>query len=98
MVTLTVDSHEKGIQIIIDDNGVGRKNAIVNAQHKSMGNKITYERIQLFNKNNPNTIEWNIIDKTDSKGSPIGTCVTLFIQKKDSLKPQFEGVLEAQDS
>lgn len=98
LVTLTVDHHKDGIQIIIDDNGVGRKNAVVKDQHKSMGNKITYERIQLFNKNNPNTIDCEIVDKTDSAGNPTGTSVILVMKKKqDYLQAHFEEILETQN-
>src|SRR5690606_21000217 len=85
-VNLTVTSHKKGIQIIIDDNGVGRRKAKINKKHNSMGTKITYERIQLFNKSYPNYIEWDIIDKSDSTGIPLGTCVILLIHKEKESK------------
>lgn len=92
-VNLTVTTHEKGIQIIIDDNGVGRENAKQNKKHNSMGTKITYERIQLFNKSYPHYIEWDIIDKADSKGISLGTCVILLIHKEMESKILEEGYL-----
>jgi sensor histidine kinase YesM len=87
LICLIVNTHPKGVQIIIDDNGVGRKKAKTNQKHNSMGNKITYERIQLFNKSYPNYIQCDIIDKVDPLGNSLGTRVSLLIHKEtESIK------------
>ncbi len=83
-VSIIITSNKMGTLIVIDDNGVGRNAAMANSKHKSMrksmGNKITFERIALFNKNYPFLIDCDIIDKLDSEGNPLGTCVSLLIQ------------------
>lgn len=97
-VTITADLHDSGILISIDDNGVGRNNTIKKTStHQSMGNKISEERIQLFNKSYSNNIICDIIDKVDEQGNAIGTCVTLIIQKNkdNSFK---NGVANLQES
>lgn len=81
-VTITADVHKSGILISIDDNGVGRNTVIkTTSTHQSMGNKISQERIQLFNKSYSSSIDCDVIDKVDDQGNAIGTCVTLFIRK-----------------
>lgn len=92
-VKIQVSSHKLGTLITIDDNGVGRRTK-TNRQHKSMGNKITHERIQLFNKNYANSIIWDIIDKTDEEGNPLGTCINLIIHRNNILKTHQEALVE----
>lgn len=93
-VQIKVSSHKLGTLISIDDNGVGRRTN-TNRQHNSMGNKITHERIQLFNKNYADSIIWDIIDKTDEKGNPSGTCVNLIIHRNNILKTNHETAVKS---
>lgn len=84
-VCICITDAPHGICITIEDNGVGRKANPCNTQHQSMGHKITHERIQLYNKISPNTIEWNIIDKKDGAGNRSGTCIRLLIKLGNNL-------------
>lgn len=78
-ITIHVTLQPHGIKISIDDNGVGRQKNKSKKEHNSMGNKITKDRIELFNKSNCSSITYTIIDKVDSKGQSLGTCVELLI-------------------
>lgn len=94
-VSVSFSNHPQGIQISIDDNGIGRnKTKINNHSYKSMGNKIAYDRIQLFNKSYSDTIEWTTIDKTDDNGNSLGTRVEIVILKTKNNKIVEESILE----
>lgn len=75
---ICVLSEEDNTQIIIEDNGVGRKktlNTSVKNPHKSMGVQIIKERIELFNQSYSEKINYEIVDKTDKEDQPLGTKV-----------------------
>ena len=64
--------------IIIKDNGIGRKNALINKKirpeaNKSYGMEITRQRIMALNANNKIMIE----DLINEQEEPSGTQVTL---------------------
>lgn len=68
------------LQIVIEDNGVGRTNTIKKSilkPHKSMGMQIINERIKLFNQSYSKTINYEIVDKIDNDGHPSGTKVII---------------------
>lgn len=72
------------IQVVIDDNGVGRKaSAAINAQrykkHQSFATSANQKRLELLNKGLQTTIGFTIEDKTNAYGQPTGTRVTLRI-------------------
>lgn len=74
-----------GIDILIEDNGIGRTraNAIRKKQmHKSKGLENIEKRIQLYNKINPKPIRVNIIDLSDDQNEPCGTRVSLNLPYK----------------
>lgn len=80
ILILKVIADENNIRIIIDDNGIGRKNkdsGKVRDSHKSMGMQITKERIELYNKNYSSKINYHIVDKENEKGDPEGTKIIL---------------------
>lgn len=75
--------NEDKTQIIIDDNGAGRKNKTEQSTlktHKSMGMEIIKERIELYNKTYDGKIGYKIIDKKDENGNPLGTQVVLELE------------------
>jgi sensor histidine kinase YesM len=77
----------KSIEIIIDDNGVGRdtqKRSTTKKHHKSMGMQIIKERIDLYNKSYSEEISCQIIDKKDEQDQAMGTQVVLTLSKKNS--------------
>jgi len=81
LLKIIINQIEEGIQIIIDDNGVGRSlETQKNKKHKSMGIKITNERIDLFNKSYHEKINYEIVDKLDKKGKSAGTKVVINIE------------------
>jgi len=76
----------KSIEIIIDDNGVGRdtqKRSATKKHHKSMGMQIIKERIDLYNKSYSEEISCQIIDKKDEQDQAMGTQVVLTLSKKE---------------
>ena len=78
---------KRSIKIIIDDNGIGRRNGnsgIANEDHKSMGMQITRERIALFNKSYTSKINYHIIDKKDGKGKSEGTRILLELEQEET--------------
>lgn len=76
--------------LIIKDNGVGRNNdklgPTVNL-HKSLGTRITQDRIDLFNKTSKSTISFEIVDLYDDLDKATGTKVILSL--KGIIKPEF---------
>ncbi len=82
---LIIKDLDQEIEIIIDDNGIGRKRAAElknsNEGHQSMGMKINEERIKLLNKINDWHISVEIIDKFTSENISDGTKVIMKIPK-----------------
>lgn len=72
------------IEIMIDDNGIGRKksaelNIIKNKNHISFASEAMQNRIELLNKATNSTASIAIIDKTSQHGQASGTLVILKI-------------------
>lgn len=81
MATLDGDK----IKYTIQDNGVGREKAkVYNMQnkpyHKSVGLKITEERINIFNRQKVNDRSVNITDLYDEQKNPGGTRVEIILK------------------
>ena len=73
---------EEILTCIITDNGIGRNNAaVINSKsaekNKSMGVKITTERLALLNRNEDEQAVFDIEDLTDNEGNAAGTKVIL---------------------
>ncbi len=74
------------VHIIIEDNGVGRRNhsSVPPSDHakdkKSLGMKITRDRIEQFNKSYNHKINLNIIDQMEESGQRGGTKVVLILE------------------
>lgn len=84
---LTVHVDLKGDLIIytIEDNGIGRTaaseyNLQNKPQHKSVGLKITQDRIDLFNKAHNSSSSIKFTDLYDNNGKPCGTKVEVFVK------------------
>lgn len=79
----------KNLQIIIEDNGVGRNNALkksIKDPHKSMGMQIIKERVELYNQSSLDKINFEIVDKKDKDGQPTGTKVIINLIKHENEK------------
>ncbi|MEC7769533.1 MAG: tetratricopeptide repeat protein [Bacteroidota bacterium] len=84
-IQINVKNKDKGhVSIEIVDNGIGRTMAEVNKENrvlkrKSLGIRITKERLANFAKDYQNKFDVDILDLFDTKGNPIGTKVVLNI-------------------
>ncbi|MES2566148.1 MAG: two-component regulator propeller domain-containing protein [Bacteroidota bacterium] len=73
------------IKISVRDDGIGRdKSRAIHslqpaARHKSLGMKITKDRVRILNNLHQSNLNVNIIDLYNDKKEPIGTQVDLFI-------------------
>jgi len=84
-ISIAIKSQEDALFCTIEDNGVGRERAqqLRDAsllQNKSMGLKITEQRLQLLGKqSNPNNSYITVLDLKDECNRPLGTRVTVTI-------------------
>lgn len=78
---------EKNAEIIIEDNGVGRKIAAqkvqVDSKHHSYGLQITEERLHLSENKNSGEPVIQIFDLKDPDGNPSGTKVEIHLSSED---------------
>jgi len=83
ILVLKVKQIEEAIEIIIEDNGIGREQASLLRKnipkYKSMGMDINDERIKLLSQANDLHIQITIEDKKSNNGKAIGTKVTILI-------------------
>jgi len=79
VVTVTFSQHDEYIEVIVEDNGIGRKKAMeIQSRNKlnisNQGISISKERLNLFNKQrNSGIFELNYFDITSDDGSVTGT-------------------------
>lgn len=82
ILILSVHADRQGVECVIEDDGIGRKQATElkkksPRRYKSMGMGITRDRIELHNKLNELGIAVKIIDKEDDQGNALGTKVII---------------------
>ena len=76
------------VEIQITDNGIGRKKTMEiesekrNTQKKSIGLKLTKQRLENFSRNFANMHSLNIVDLYDDAQNPLGTKVLLSLPVK----------------
>ncbi len=84
LLSIYIEREANDVHISIKDNGIGRKKQEVSGHSachkKSMGMKITKERIAQFNKSYNCKIELNIIDRCNERGERSGTEIILTIK------------------
>jgi tetratricopeptide (TPR) repeat protein len=90
-LTITIIKKEEYIHCIITDDGIGRSKAEeLNSKsankEKSMGLKITNERLSLFNNEEGVATAYEIEDILDSTGTVTGTKVNLKIRHKNLME------------
>ncbi|MBP8033078.1 MAG: histidine kinase [Bacteroidia bacterium] len=84
-ISISIKVVSQFIKISISDDGIGREKskAIQSlqpaARHKSLGMKITKDRVRILNTLHQSNLNVNIIDLYNDKKEPIGTQVDLFI-------------------
>lgn len=81
---LKIEKEHEYLQIIIEDNGVGRKRSMQmkapeNGQQKSYGMQITKDRIELINRTLGINAKVDLEDLADDSGGPAGTRVTILM-------------------
>lgn len=77
------------LECTITDNGIGRTKAeeiksVTGENRKSLGLKLTAERLALFNEDSLVSTSWTIDDVRDEDGNIAGTKVMLHIRHKES--------------
>ena len=88
IISINISGDQKLIKVEIIDNGVGRKPVSGESAaqlHKSMGTRITRDRINLFNKTTDYHISFHIIDLADISGLS-GTKVVIELQATGEIK------------
>ncbi len=83
-LSIQFDQLDEGVRVIIEDNGVGRKQSeMINIRNKnkpsSFATKAIDERINLFNRLYKQKISYTITDKEDDWQQSSGTIITLII-------------------
>jgi hypothetical protein len=81
---LSIEMPDVYLKIIIEDNGIGREEAMKLQQkkdrlHKSLGMEIVRKRIASLNLIMDKKISLNILDLKDAEGNGIGTRITIYI-------------------
>ncbi len=84
-ISLRVRLHPSMIHYIIEDNGIGREqsrayNELNKPYHKSVGMKITQDRINIFNQDSSTSNCVKIIDLYDEERKPVGTRIEFAIK------------------
>jgi hypothetical protein len=88
LLQLTIEQKNDGIEIAVDDNGIGREKSMeLNKSrkgHQSFASTANQKRLEILNKGWNSHISLAIIDKKDMHGNALGTCVRLFIPELGS--------------
>jgi len=85
LLTIKISTEEHFIVCTITDNGIGRKKAaeikrtMPGNKHKSLGMKITEERLRILNEISNSKHSVKIIDLTNDDGTSAGTSVELYV-------------------
>lgn len=86
IVKIEISAKKNDILIVIEDNGIGRKEAnkhSIKNLYKSMGISLTKKRIKLYNHNFNHVLNFKIIDKIDNNEISLGTRVEMTIKPKN---------------
>lgn len=81
-VIIRFEKAKDSLKCTISDNGIGRKRSMElkkDSLHESMGLSIAKERLQIVNMLNKAKTSINLVDKTNSDGTPSGTVVELWM-------------------
>jgi len=86
-LNIIVKKQGEEVVVIINDNGIGRVKSLEQKRagesgHKSMGNKISKQRIELIRALKLGNIREYIIDLEDNEGIANGTSVEIYISEK----------------
>jgi ligand-binding sensor domain-containing protein len=82
MITVTIQPSNGHLECVVDDNGVGRIKAMEFSSrkltsHKSVGLRVTQERLQLISERTGKTAGVEVVDKYDELKEAVGTKVII---------------------
>lgn len=79
-LSISIISKNENLEIIIEDNGIGREKAkVVSENSIGKGFMILNGYFDYFNRNNSKKITWKIVDLTDNEGKAAGTKILVNI-------------------
>lgn len=83
-LTITLRRQNNLLEVVVDDDGIGRKrsqeiNQTRKGGHHSQGLSITQERLEILNASNQSDLSVTIEDKYDHHQEPAGTRVQIFV-------------------
>ena len=83
-IIIGISKEQNNIKCTIEDNGIGRLRSILqkqkqNKKHKSLGTKISAERISILNDIYNKDIDITYSDLNDQSGNPSGTRVEIIL-------------------
>jgi ligand-binding sensor domain-containing protein len=85
MLLVQIDMDKTHIICRVIDNGIGRKQSVAikektgKKEHKSMGMRITRDRLAVLNNIHNSNLSVNISDLEDEEGNPQGTKIEIFV-------------------
>ena len=87
-VSLDVSRRNANVEIIVDDNGIGRESSQQNKGatsigHQSKGVNLTQSRLELDNLLQQRNAKLETIDKRDENGEASGTKVSIILPQDD---------------
>lgn len=87
VLIISIKDYDKHVECIIDDNGIGRQKSkqlksLSANKHKSLGMKITQNRIMLQNSYKQFNLKIKVVDKVNSDNMGIGTTIHIIIPKQ----------------
>jgi LytS/YehU family sensor histidine kinase len=87
---IKVKGVENGLICIIEDNGIGRKRSLElkkfrSTDHRSMGSKISKERLEMIRSLKLGNITEEIDDIVDNNGKVVGTIVKILLLNINSV-------------
>jgi len=102
-VEVTFRTVNEGVECTIEDDGIGRAasseiNKGRHSVHKSMGMRVTTDRIKLLTEQHRRTARINVHDLADKDGRPLGTRVVIVVpieMEEDARAPGREGSANA---
>ena len=83
-INITIKQLKNKVEVVVSDNGVGRKKAAEIQKHKqknhqSISTDITRKRFANLNKSGNKQVSILIVDLVDDRGNPAGTKVTIIL-------------------
>jgi two-component sensor histidine kinase len=79
VLKISIEREDDCLRLLIEDNGIGRKNAQNNSKSTGKGLNLTKELYEILNRINKKPIKYFITDLHDAAGEPSGTRVEVLV-------------------